>query len=213
MRRKPSGGVLRCARRGGRFAGPANGRHAAGGGLDGGYIGRMTPPDYCFAWGHLWLPNWLTLCMPRSDWAAWAQAVGAIVGIGIAVWLPWKAERDRRHQAHLAALLFAHRLYMSTAAMKSALERQLPIDERQRCAAVIRDVAQSGTSLAIADLPARDQGRISKARKTAAEATWAADWVTARDLISAHWVSQFDEMTNTVGKVLLDLGEDLPKDG
>lgn len=59
-----------------------------------GYDGKMDAavPDYCL----LWIPG--LLCMPRSDWAAWVQAVGSIAAIfgaaGVAIWQARKQHKN-----------------------------------------------------------------------------------------------------------------------
>lgn len=57
--------------------------------------------DYCL----LWIDHWST-CMPRVEWSAWTQAIGAIVALFVAVGIASKQARDlRRTQLAHADLL------------------------------------------------------------------------------------------------------------
>lgn len=55
-------------------------------------------PEYCLLDIHTW-------CMPRSDWAAWVQALGAILAIGAAIYLSRSEVRRtvREHRARVEA--------------------------------------------------------------------------------------------------------------
>jgi hypothetical protein len=65
-----------------------------------------SAPDYCL----LWIPE--LVCMPRSDWAAWVQAIGSIAAIfgaaGVAIWQAHKqhmnsvdvVQSERQHFAY-----------------------------------------------------------------------------------------------------------------
>lgn len=55
-----------------------------------------TTPEYCF----LWINHWAT-CMSRSEWASWAQAIGAIAGIGAAIYVPIRMKANDRKQTRL----------------------------------------------------------------------------------------------------------------
>lgn len=56
------------------------------------------PPELCFLW------RWP--CFSSSEWAAWVQAVGSVVGIAIAVWLPYQAKRKADAEAQSLAVNF-----------------------------------------------------------------------------------------------------------
>jgi hypothetical protein len=61
----------------------------------------IPPGEYCF----LWIDHWST-CMPRVEWSAWTQAIGAIVALIVAVGIAWEQARDlRRTQLAHAGLL------------------------------------------------------------------------------------------------------------
>jgi hypothetical protein len=65
-----------------------------------------APPEYCF----LWIDHWTT-CMSKSEWSGWAQAIGSLIGLAIAVGVPWvQHSQDRRAEARasLTAELDAH---------------------------------------------------------------------------------------------------------
>ncbi|KQW57072.1 hypothetical protein ASC92_12470 [Variovorax sp. Root411] len=52
-----------------------------------------NPPEWCLFWQ--W--SWELTCMPRNEWAAWVQAVGAIVALYVAIKAPqWLAARERK---------------------------------------------------------------------------------------------------------------------
>lgn len=59
------------------------------------------PAEYCL----MWINHWAT-CMPRAEWSAWTQAVGAVVALAIALWIAWwQAALLRRTQQHHAQVL------------------------------------------------------------------------------------------------------------
>jgi hypothetical protein len=72
---------------------------------------QLTPeaPEYCLFHSDKW---WL--CLTRSEWASWIQAIAAALGVVAAIWVVWyqlsknrkaEFERDaRRVEAHAALL-------------------------------------------------------------------------------------------------------------
>lgn len=48
------------------------------------------PIEYCFLCIQ-------TMCMPRSDWAAWVQAVGSLIGLGIGIGVPYFLAKSQQH--------------------------------------------------------------------------------------------------------------------
>lgn len=62
----------------------------------------MMSQEHCFLWLHL-----LPLCMTKAEWAAWAQAVGSILGLGLAVWIPWNQRRYENEAAEKRARALA----------------------------------------------------------------------------------------------------------
>lgn len=64
---------------------------------------QVTPaPEFCF----LWIEHW-SMCMSKAEWSGWAQAVGAVVGIGVALAFPIilaKRARRKERQGHLETI-------------------------------------------------------------------------------------------------------------
>ncbi len=56
----------------------------------------------------LWIDFWAT-CMTKSEWAAWMQAIGSLIAIGVAVaipyWQKWHADRENFNRARQCLLL------------------------------------------------------------------------------------------------------------
>jgi len=38
--------------------------------------------------------------LKSSDWAAWVQAIGSLIGLSIAVWVPFKINQNERRERH-----------------------------------------------------------------------------------------------------------------
>lgn len=73
----------------------------------------MGSPDYCL----LWLPQ--LLCMPRSDWAAWVQAVGSIAAIfgatAVAIWQAHKQHQNSLKLVRIEQQHFAYAVFVQVA--------------------------------------------------------------------------------------------------
>ncbi|MDM0007901.1 hypothetical protein QTI51_24580 [Variovorax sp. J22G73] len=70
------------------------------------------PPEYCLFWADRWWP-WFEpwwACMQKGEWSGWAQAIGAIVALYIAIRLPAKARQDALSAAKDVAKTFAAQL-------------------------------------------------------------------------------------------------------
>lgn len=61
----------------------------------------MPTPEYC-----LLFIDWWPMCMTKAEWSGWAQAIGAMIALGIAIWLPAKARRNARRDSKIAVLSF-----------------------------------------------------------------------------------------------------------
>jgi hypothetical protein len=58
-------------------------------------------PEYCL----FWIDHWAT-CMPRAEWSAWVQALGALLALGVTVGIAWQQSAARRQaQASHAEVL------------------------------------------------------------------------------------------------------------
>jgi hypothetical protein len=59
---------------------------------------QSAPPEFC-----LFFVNWWPMCMAKGEWASWAQAIGSVAAIGVAIWVPWNLQR-REARAQLFAV-------------------------------------------------------------------------------------------------------------
>lgn len=84
------------------------------------------PPEYCLLWADRWWP-WADpwwLCMQKAEWSGWAQAVGAIVALFIAIGLPVKARRDALREAKNMATTFGAQLVVISQDLIKACDNQ-----------------------------------------------------------------------------------------
>lgn len=51
------------------------------------------PIEYCFLW-----INWWATCLTKAEWAGWAQALGTIAAVGVAVWLSSREHARSREE-------------------------------------------------------------------------------------------------------------------
>lgn len=58
--------------------------------------------EYCFLWIHWW-----ATCMTKAEWATWMQAIGSVLALGIAVWIPIALRTQDMRQRKSAALTAA----------------------------------------------------------------------------------------------------------
>lgn len=79
----------------------------------------MPTPEYCLLW-----IDWWPLCMTKSEWSGWAQAVGAIIALAIAIGLPVKARRDAYRDAKDMAKTYASQLALISQDFVKACENQ-----------------------------------------------------------------------------------------
>lgn len=63
--------------------------------------------------------DWQPICMPRSEWAAWAQAAGSLLALLIAIAIPYIQNYELKRNARRAAKLFVYSSY-------SAIKRLSP---------------------------------------------------------------------------------------
>ena len=68
----------------------------------------MPATEYCFLW-----IDWWPLCMTKSEWSGWAQAIGAVLALAIAIAIPAKARLDARRDAKEAVLAFMARVTLA----------------------------------------------------------------------------------------------------
>jgi hypothetical protein len=65
--------------------------------------------------------QWWPLCMPRSDWASWIQAIGSIIAIGTAGWIAvWQAQKQREVDAEQTRLTMLEKFYAISALLTRA---------------------------------------------------------------------------------------------
>lgn len=107
-------------------------------------------PEYCL----LWIDWWVT-CMTKSEWASWSQAIGAIVGLWIALSIAWKSRKDVKRDAYwdlrYTAVQIASSYQLIIDACKSQDERSLLIS-RQVLVQISNRLAQSPVALMHIDL-------------------------------------------------------------
>lgn len=154
--------------------------------------------EYCL----FWIDHWST-CMQKGEWSGWAQAVGSLLALAIAIALPAKARRDARIDAKAA-------VYAYMASVVYALEKA-----RDACAIqnwadfdaarlLVHDAAQAGALLHA--IPAREaiitiaQGArmsiIELVHKSAGH-TKGGNW--------GHWHAEFEHAAAAALKLLDDI--------
>lgn len=69
---------------------------------------KATEPaqEYCLLW--FWT-DWWPLCMTKAEWSGWMQAIGSVVALLIAIWIPWRERKvkkieDQKQAAYVADL-------------------------------------------------------------------------------------------------------------
>ena len=81
----------------------------------------MSTPDYCLFFVNSW-----SMCMQKSEWASWVQAVGSIfailAAIGIAGWQRFEDHRRERANAHAAATVVGSGVAFMTSQIVGCLE-------------------------------------------------------------------------------------------
>lgn len=108
-------------------------------------------PEYCF----LAVQSW---CMPRSDWAAWVQACGALLALllalGIQWWQGFSQERTaiRAAQSYQAAAIAAIR-QLEDVCEKQEAPRYLPALK------VLREIALAGRGVPFPALSHENGGK------------------------------------------------------
>lgn len=66
-------------------------------------------PEFCFLWVHCWWPDWWWLdtwwlCMTKTEWSGWAQAIGTVAAVVVAVVYPLCLERRAQKRTRMAHL-------------------------------------------------------------------------------------------------------------
>jgi hypothetical protein len=87
----------------------------------------MSAPEYCLLWINR---DWG--CMSRSDWAAWVQALGAVVAVAAAIFVSWlqlrtarRLEHERTEEARRARFFAIDALAAQARAVTDALQKNL----------------------------------------------------------------------------------------
>jgi hypothetical protein len=78
--------------------------------------------EYCFAWAHLWWPWHWWLCMTKGEWASWAQGIGTLAAVLVAVGVYVADYCATRRQAVASAKVHALALRHVLVAALAALE-------------------------------------------------------------------------------------------
>jgi len=101
----------------------------------------MPAPEYCFLW-----IDWWPLCMSKSEWSGWAQAIGAIVALGVAIALPARARLQTRQDAKEMIIGFIAQATVTLEEIRDCCqERDWPTFRAKRL--LLQDAAQSGEFL------------------------------------------------------------------
>lgn len=56
-------------------------------------VNAKPAQEYCLFW---W--DWWPMCMTKGEWSGWMQAIGSIVTVGLAVYVPYAERRRERRQ-------------------------------------------------------------------------------------------------------------------
>lgn len=62
--------------------------------------------------------------MTKGEWSGWMQAIGAVVGLGIAIWVSGSHERIEKRSAVIQARAFAKELVIAIQAMNYSAQRE-----------------------------------------------------------------------------------------
>lgn len=66
----------------------------------------MPALEYCLFWSHRWMSDPGALCMLKGEWAGWAQFIGAMLALALAMWLAYDGPRKANRDARAAARAF-----------------------------------------------------------------------------------------------------------
>lgn len=62
--------------------------------------------------------------MTKGEWSGWMQAIGAVVGLGIAIWVSGSHERIEKRSAVIQARAFSKELVIAIQAMSYSAQRE-----------------------------------------------------------------------------------------
>lgn len=129
------------------------------------------PPEYCFLWADRWWP-WADpwwLCMQKAEWSGWAQAIGALVALAIAIALPALARRQARQDAKEMIVAFIAQVSVALEeAGESCAEKDWQKFQAKRL--LLQDAAQAGDFLLNAPINGEIRGRALGVRSTVLDA-------------------------------------------
>lgn len=57
------------------------------------------PPEFCL----LSFEHWST-CMTKGEWSGWMQAVGSVLAVAVAIYVPWWQDKRSRHKERIGHL-------------------------------------------------------------------------------------------------------------
>lgn len=63
----------------------------------------MSEDQFCL----FWIDHWVT-CLTKEQWAAWVQAIGGVLGLAVAIAVPWGIKRHELRVQDAADLARAH---------------------------------------------------------------------------------------------------------
>ena len=106
------------------------------------------PPEYCLLWADRWWPladPWW-LCMQKAEWSGWAQAIGALIALAVAIAIPAKARLDARRDAKEAVLAFMARVTLALEDLRDVCNIT-DWDEFTTCRHLVQDAVLAGDFL------------------------------------------------------------------
>jgi hypothetical protein len=103
-----------------------------------------APAEYCL----LWIPHWAT-CMQKGEWSGWAQAIGAMLALALAIGLPARARADSRKDAQQIALWYATQTLIALDRLQKSCTYQSWADFSARREALM-ETARQGPGVPIA---------------------------------------------------------------
>jgi hypothetical protein len=157
-----------------------------------------APPEYCLLWADRWWP-WADpwwLCMQKAEWSGWAQAVGALIALYIAIRLPVKARRDALNAANDMAKTFGAQLAVISQDFIRACDSQ-KFEDFDAHRHALADACAMSQSVPLASLRGEALGAHLIMRAAAVEIHRRSEAHTSGGHW-AHWRKQFLDFHNQV---------------
>jgi hypothetical protein len=129
------------------------------------------PTEYCL----LGLSSVTAVCWPSAEWAAWVQAVGSVVALGLTVWIASREARRHRTaelQRRRAVEVMGGTALANAAGFAAVLSRQLQSPELSILVCLTYDpgmaneIADMLRSVPLADLHSEQVTHLTRARQS-----------------------------------------------